>query len=110
MNFQDLKLLPKEKKFQILDDYNERFNMPSVAKIWGKDVKSVYSLRYTLKKNLEKVKKEEVKVEENVDDHKQMDLNIGIEPKEEEISGENETLTFIERGEELTDTQKEIKN
>jgi hypothetical protein len=109
MNFQDLKLLPKEKQFQILDDYNERFNMPSVAKIWGKDVKSVYSLRYTLKKSLEKAKKREAKVKENVDEHKQMDLNTGIEPKEEEFSGENETLRFVETEEELTDTQKELE-
>ncbi|MCQ6281240.1 hypothetical protein [Bacillus sp. EB600] len=109
MSFQDLKLLPKEKQFQILDDYNERFNMPSVAKIWGKDDKSVYSLRYTLRKSLEKAKKEEAKVKESVDEHKQMDLNIGIEPKEEEISGENETLTSAEREEVLTDNQKELE-
>ena len=36
MNFQDLKSLPKEKQLQLLDDYNERFTMTSVAKIWGK--------------------------------------------------------------------------
>ncbi|MCQ6282706.1 hypothetical protein [Bacillus sp. EB600] len=109
INFQDLKLLPKEKQLQILDDYNECFNMPSVAKIWGKDVKSVYSLRYTLKKSLEKVKKKEAKVKENVDEHNQMDLNTDIEPKKEELSGENETLTFVETEEELTDTQKELE-
>ncbi|MCQ6281224.1 hypothetical protein [Bacillus sp. EB600] len=109
MNFQDLKLLTKEKQLQILDDYNERFNMPTVAKIWGKDVKSVYSLRYTLKKSLEKAKKKEAKVKESVDEHKQMDLITGIEPKKEEISGENETLTSAETEEELTDTQKELE-
>ena len=83
--------------------------MPSVAKIWGKDVKSVFSLRYTLRKSLEIAKKEEAKVKESVDEHKQIDLNIGIEPKEEKISGEDETLTFAETEEELTDTQKELE-
>ncbi|MCQ6280811.1 hypothetical protein [Bacillus sp. EB600] len=92
-----------------MDDYNECFNMPSVAKIWGKDVKSVYSLRYTLKKSLEKEKKKKAKVKENVDEHTQMDLNTGIEPKIEEILGENETLTSAETEEELTDTQKELE-
>ncbi|MFU2016137.1 hypothetical protein ACM6Q7_13920 [Peribacillus butanolivorans] len=48
-------------------------------------------------KSLEKAKKEETKVKESVDEPKQIDLNIGIEPKEEEISGENETLTSAER-------------
>lgn len=109
MNFQDLKLLSKEKQFQILDDYNERFNMPSVAKIWGKDVKSIYSLRYTLRKSLEKAKKRETNVKGNVDEYKQMDLNTDIEPKKEEISGENETLTFVETEEALTDIQKELE-
>ena len=32
-------------------------------------------------------------MKESVDEPKQIDLNMGIEPKEEEISGENETLT-----------------
>ncbi|MFB6803788.1 hypothetical protein ACFCVU_21890 [Peribacillus butanolivorans] len=56
-------------------------------------------------KSLEKAKKEETKVKESVDEPKQIDLNIGIEPKEEEISGENETLTSAEREKELTDTR-----
>ncbi|MBK5482655.1 hypothetical protein JFV29_12250 [Peribacillus sp. TH16] len=57
-----------------------------------------------MRKSLEKAKKEETKVKESVDEPKQIDLNIGIEPKEEEISGENETLTSAEREKELTDT------
>ncbi|MCQ6282824.1 hypothetical protein [Bacillus sp. EB600] len=102
-------MLPKEKQLQILDDYNERFNMPSVAKIWDKDVKNVYNLRYTLRKSLEKAKKEEAKVKENVVEHKQLDLNTGIETKKEKNSGENEMLAFAETEEELTDTQKELE-
>jgi hypothetical protein len=38
-----------------------------------------------------------------------MDLNTGIEPKIEEISGENETLTSAETEEELSDIQKELE-
>jgi hypothetical protein len=109
MNIKDLKLLPKEEQLQILDDYTERFNMPSVAKIWGLHVQKVYNLRYNLKKSLEKAKKKEVNVKESVDEHKQIDLNIGFELKEEEIPVENETLTSAEREKELTDTQKELE-
>ncbi|MBK5502770.1 hypothetical protein [Peribacillus sp. TH14] len=58
-----------------------------------------------MRKSLEKAKKEETKVKESVDEPKQIDLNIGIEPKEEEILGENETLTSAEREKELTDTR-----
>ena len=111
MNFQDLKSLPKEKQLQILDDYNDRFNMTSVAEIWGEDVKRVYNLRYTLRKSLEGAKKKEAQVKENAVEQKQveMDLNIDIEPKKEELSEENEVLTLAETGEELTETQKELE-
>jgi hypothetical protein len=50
----DLKLLPKEEQLQWLDDYNENYNLHSVADIWGKQVSQVYNLRYTLRKSLEK--------------------------------------------------------
>ncbi|PFP29354.1 hypothetical protein COJ96_10645 [Bacillus sp. AFS073361] len=94
IKYQDLKLMPKEKQLEILDDYNKRYNLPSVAEIWGRDVKSIYSLRYTLRKGLEKSKK--TNVEEKVDEHKQQTLNTEIEPKQEEILEENELLAFEE--------------
>ena len=111
INLQDLKLLPKEKQLQILDDYNERFTMTSVAEIWGEDVKRVYNLRYTLRKSLEGAKKKEAQVKENADEQSQVELDLDtvIVPKKEEISGENEILTFAETGEELTETQKELQ-
>jgi hypothetical protein len=108
MNFKDLKSLPKEKQIQILDDYYDRFNMTSVAKIWGEEVKNVYNLRYTLRNSLEKAKTKEARIKENVDEHKHMDLNTGMDSEQEEFSGENGTLTFAETEEELTDTQKEL--
>ena len=76
----------------------------------GEEVKRVYNLRYTLRRSLEEAKKKEAEVKEYANEHKQvqMDLNTGIEPKKEEFSGENETLTLAETEEELTDTQKEL--
>lgn len=50
----DLKLLPKEEQLQWLDDYNDNYNLHSVADIWGRQVSQVYNLRYSLRKSLEK--------------------------------------------------------
>ncbi|WP_306010517.1 hypothetical protein [Bacillus sp. MMSF_3328] len=96
IKFNDLKLLPKEKQLEILDDYNEKYNLHSVAKIWGKDVKNVYSLRYTLRKKLGKPNIYETNVEQNVEKHKQPELSIKIEPKNE-IFDEEKEIEEIER-------------
>lgn len=50
----DFNLLSNEEKLQWLEDYNHNFNMHSVAEIWGKPINSIYSLKYTLKKRVEK--------------------------------------------------------
>jgi hypothetical protein len=81
MNFKDLKSLPKEKQIQILDDYYDRFNMTSVAKIWGEEVKNDYN-RYTLRNSLEKAKKKEANVKENADEQNQVGITkICLNPK-----------------------------
>ncbi len=82
MNFKDLKSLPKEKQIQLLDDYYDRFNMTSVAKIWGEEDKNVYNLRYTLRNSLEKAKKKEANVKENADEQNQVGITkICLNPK-----------------------------
>jgi hypothetical protein len=86
MKFQDLKLLPKEKQLEKLDEYNEKYNLNSVAEIWGRDVKNVYSLRYQLRKKLGKPNIYETSVEENVEKPKQRVLNIETVPKKEKIN------------------------
>lgn len=99
MKFQDLKLLPKEKQLEILDKYNENYNLPSVAKIWGRDVKNVYSLRYTLRKKLGKPNIYDTNVEQSVEKPKQIVLNIENSPKMEIFDDEKE-IEEIERIEE----------
>ncbi|MEH7114525.1 hypothetical protein V7124_19490 [Neobacillus niacini] len=86
LTYKELKSNPTEKQLEILDDYNEKYNLHSVAEIWNLDVKTLYGLRYSLRKKLGKPNIYTTSVEPKVEKQKQEVLNIEIEPKTKKIN------------------------
>lgn len=107
IKYQDLKMMPKEKQLEILDDYNEHYNLPSIANIWGKDVKSIYSLRYSLRKSLEKANNKQTNEKAKVEKDKQLDLGKEMDSRKK-VSSEGNGLEEP-KDKVLDNTQKELK-
>lgn len=86
----DIKLIPDlEKRLATYDDITKKFNLESVAKLWGTNPKTLYSFRYGLNKKVEKLRnarKEETNVDENVNEHKQQVLKTENSPEKETIA------------------------